>query len=103
MSHLAALALTGALVMAGAGPAAAVEAAPEGEVLRVSAVAFAPCPALKGDQRTAQLRAAPKHAKWQVAQTSKTADKAARKTVRASRKASRAMALAQDRPRHSCP
>jgi hypothetical protein len=83
MWHLAALALTGALVMAGAGPAAAV--------------------ALKGDQRTAQLRAAPKHAKWQAAQTSKTAAKAVKKTSKVSRKASRASELAQGRPRHSCP
>ena len=51
---LATLAATVVTAGAGVGPAAAVEAPPSGDVVRVAAVAYAPCPADKGGQRSAK-------------------------------------------------
>jgi hypothetical protein len=51
---LATLAATVVTAGAGAGPAAAVSATPSADVVRVAAVAYAPCPAGKGGPRTAK-------------------------------------------------
>jgi flagellar basal body-associated protein FliL len=53
---LAALAVAAATAVTSAGPAAAVEAPQDAEVLVVSSVAYAPCPAYTKKQRVVHAR-----------------------------------------------